>query len=166
MKIRTSFSILFLAILLSGCDAGGAQSEFREAASLPPNGFFRTDDGVNPIGGDDDPDDWRTAPVYSGKFLVTRRAYPNPAALQEVVTIEVRVTGFNVIPGGIRLVGYTETGRRVVLGYDPSATSDGAYAFTFFGGDLTDSGQSGLRRVILFDGQSQPLSYGDIYVGD
>lgn len=164
--IRISLPIFAAIFFLSGCDAGEAQQSFRDAASLPPNGIFRTVDGVNALGGENDPDDWRTAPLYAGKFLVSRRAFPNPANISDVVTIEVRVTGFNVIPGGIRVVGYTENNRRIVLGVDQSAASDGVYAFTFFGGDLNDTSGSGLRRIIIFDGQSQPLSYGDILLGD
>ncbi|MDX1438796.1 MAG: hypothetical protein R3284_02730 [Rubricoccaceae bacterium] len=164
--IRIVFMFSLVTLLISGCDAGDAQREFQEAAALPPSGIFRTMDGVNAIDGENDPDDWRTAPVYAGRFLVSRRAYPNPAGISDVVTIEVRVTGFNVVPGGIRVVGYTENNRRVVLEEDLTATSDGVYAFTFFGGDLIGSSPTGLRRIIIFDGQFGVMSYGDLQLTD
>lgn len=161
--IRTLL-IAILALTLSACDALDAQVTFREEASFFPANIFRTDDGVNPIGDEDDADDWRTAPLYAGKFLVTQRAHPNPASRDEVVSIVVRISGFNVLPGGLRLVARSGDGRRETIAILPEATTDGSYSVEFFPGESLLLGQPGLYRLILFDSRSEPVTYGDLLV--
>ncbi|HYE96682.1 MAG TPA: hypothetical protein VD962_10770 [Rubricoccaceae bacterium] len=157
--------IALIALVAAGCDQLDAQAEFRAAAARAPEGITRTQDGVTVEGGEQDNDDWRTAPLFSGRAAITRWVYPNPAPLNQAVSLQLRVFGFDAIPGGVRLVGYTESGRRVVLEDDPTAVSDGFYDYTFFPAELVDGTASGLRRVILFDRfRSEPISYGDIRI--
>ena len=135
-----------------------------EAAGRAPSGIFRTDDGVNPIGDENDPDDWRTAPVYAGSFLVLQRAHPNPARPDEAVALVFRIATFNAFPGGLRLVAFAPDGRRQHIASLPEATTAGTYDIQFYPGEVPFLAQGGLFRLILFDANSEPVTYGDLLV--
>lgn len=162
-------ALLALALGAGGCDAFDEQQAFREAAFGVPNGIFRTTDGENALNGEADPDDWRSAPLYGPasdpSIVVTRRASPNPAPREETVLISVRVTGFGGVPGGLRLVGFVPGRPLVELARTSGAVSNGPYNFEFSAGLLlTSTGEGGLRRVVLLDGQGEPVTYGDVLV--
>ncbi len=164
-------ALLFsVAGFAAGCDALDAQQDFRESAFGLPAGIFRTDDGSNALNGEDDPDDWRSSPAYGPaadpSIVVTVRAYPNPARPEETVRLAVSVIGFGGVPGGLRLLAYPAagTGRPVLLGERTGTLSDGSYGFEFFGGLLAPTGGGVLRRVVLLDGQGEPVTYGDVRI--
>src|SRR5690606_40269367 len=99
--IRTALAaaLLLSALALGGCDAFEAQDAFEDDASEPPSGIFRTDDGVTPLGGENDPDDWRTAPLYATSlFSVTLRPFPNPVSFSGGETVTLQVTTGDAIP--------------------------------------------------------------------
>lgn len=146
-----------IAVLFLGCDSQGQQDEFAEDASGPPNGFVRTEDGGEII--EDDPDDWRTAPVYAGKISV-RPAYPNPADVEDVVTVSFNVTAFGAVRAPLRLEVLRDRGLFVLESID-AAGDPGAYAFTFSAALL---GRTGLHRLYVFDGGGEIVSYGDVMV--
>jgi hypothetical protein len=154
-----------LALLLPACDALDAQAEFEDAAFFPPQGIFRTTDGVNAIGGENDPDDWRTAPIYGTRFLVTKRAFPNPASVSsEFVTIEVSVDGINAIPGGLQLVVNPGTPQRRVVATAPEATSTGFYFLSFSPSSIPGVQSGDLVRLVMFDGRGSVVTYGDLLI--
>ena len=151
-----------ISLTLAACDSLDAQADYRADAAAAPAGFTRTVDGITLI--EDDPDDWRTAPraVTSG-FRVSVRAFPNPADPQDAVNIGVSLTG--ELPGGLRLVGRTTSGRLIELDEQPEASQPGTYFFQFVPAVLLEGASGGLRRVILFERQtSEPVTYGDVLI--
>jgi len=161
--IRSLPLVLLIGLVgVSGCDSAEQQSRFVEEASQPPSGIAQTDDQGNVI--QDDPDDWRTSPLYATRFAVLQIPFPNPTRAGESMSFSFRVYGFNVIPGGVYLVGFTNTGRRVVLATEPGASSDGVFFLTFTPSVLYEGTFGGLRRVFLFDGRSELITYGDVQV--
>lgn len=157
MRIRTLICLIAALGLFAACDSQGQQDEFAEDASAMPEGFVRTEDGTEITS--EDLDDWRTSPVYAGKISV-RPAYPNPAAVEDFVTIPFSVTAFGAVRAPIRLETIRD-GRLVRLEALDRAGDPGAYAFTFSAARL---GRTGLHRVFLFDGGGEIVSYGDIMV--
>lgn len=154
---RNLLLVLVALVLQAGCDSQGQQDEFADDASAPPNGFVRTEDGSEIIS--DDLDDWRTAPVYAGKVSI-RPAFPNPAAVDDFITVPFSVTAFGSVRAPLRLEVLRD-GRLVRLDEVDRAGDPGSYAFTF---SAASFGRTGLHRVYVFDGGGEIVSYGDVMV--
>ena len=163
--IRTSAALAFglIALLGSGCDGGVAQDEFELDAAQTPSGIFRTLDGTTALNGDDDPDDWRIAPIYATSAFVSARAFPNPALLTDQVVILITSISFDAGFGELRAVGFTETGRRVVLDVVQGANGEGTFTIAFPAALLVDA-RPGIRRIFVFDARSRLVTYGDLLV--
>jgi hypothetical protein len=168
MMIRTILLLLALLLpaTLAGCDSIDAQRTFEDEASRVPEGITRMDVDGNLISADES--DWRTSPAYRGLFAITVPAYPNPARLDQFMTIQFRVTGFDTLPGGLYLRGFTDTGRAIILDERRDATSSGIYWFTFSPSLLRDTGNPDvgprIYRVFIFDARQTLVSYGDIQI--
>ncbi len=147
-----------IGLMYVGCDSYRAQDDFAAEASRPPEGFTRTENGIDVES--DDPDDWRTAPLFAGKVRVDP-AFPNPAG-DVVVTVPFSVLDFDAVRGGLVLyVRSNVNGSLTRLDQAPEATQPGAYVFTFPAPVL---GSSGLHRLYVVDGASEIVSYGDLMV--
>jgi len=167
MTTRIPLLACFLLVsVLAACDSQEAQREFEDDANMPPNGIVVTDENGTIV--NDDPDDWRTAPSFAG-VVRFEPAYANPTA-GDLITIPVIVQQFNVLPGGLELRGFDETGRLVSLDILPQANNPGAYTFVFSPSQFSVTGDlaaaRGLHRVFVFGilGSSEVISYGDILV--
>lgn len=148
--------MLAVGLLLAvGCDTQNLQRDFAEEAALPPRGFTETLDGRTFVS--EDPDDWRTAPVYAGVVRVDP-AYPNPAT-GGTVTINLSVTVSNAVRSPLVLRANDPAGRFLRLDEVRNVGSPGFYAFTFNPAML---GQSRLVRLYVFDGAGEIVSYGDL----
>ena len=162
--IRTTLAVFLAALSLSGCDANNAQGDFRIAAGAVPSGIFRTVDGMTPLNGENDPDDWRTAPIYvTSGFRVNRRAAPNPVQISGSGTVTIEVVTDARIPGGLQLVARDGFGSRTVL--TPFIDIlDGFTLFTFFPSEIVGAQAGDLWRLVLFDSRGEPVTYGDLQI--
>ena len=163
--IRTAVSAFLVALSLSGCDANNAQADFRIAAGAAPSGIFRTVDGVTPLNGENDPDDWRTAPIYaSSGFLVVQRASPNPARLSVPDVVQIVVHTDSRIPGGLQVVARDGSNERFVLTPFVDLPGAGNYVITFFASEILGAQAGDLWRLVLFDSRGEPVTYGDLQI--
>ena len=147
------------AILLGSCDAQGAQDDFVTEAGVPASGITKILDET--FGGticSEDPDDWRTSPVYNGIVLVERGATPNPAS-SALVTINIRVLQFDRVRGSLSLRSFGNGNTFIFLDTILDASSPGDYVFQFNSSLLSENG---LHRVFIFDGVGELVSYGDV----
>ena len=149
--------LLGLLLLALGCDAGSVQEEqeqFRLAALSEPSGITETDSDGALIS--EDPDDWRTAPLYRSRFFFAFAPYPNPAGAAESVQFAASFTG-----GAAGLVPYRINARGdLVRIQGVVGTTDGsAPLFSFPAGQL---GEPRLHRVVLLDATGQIVTYGDV----
>lgn len=150
------------ALLLSGCNTRGEQSEFVAQALQPPDGITETDENGSVIGSED-PDDWRTAPLYAGRVVV-EPAFPNPVAFGEQVTVGVTLLGFDGVPRGVRIDALRSDGQQLFeITRRPEVDQDGFFPIRF---NLSAAvGEAGLVRLILFDiGRNEVISYGDVQI--
>lgn len=154
-RCRSCVPLLVLALIAGACDTQGRQDEFAEGASRPPSGFVRTDADGKILS--DDPDDWRTAPLFVGKVRIDP-AYPNPSS-GGFVTISFAVLDFNAVRGGLFLRAFDDNRRFIRLDEAPEATQPGSYVFSFSPALL---GRTGLHRLYVFDGFNEIVSYGDL----
>jgi len=161
-----SLGVFAVALTLGSCDTLQQQNDFRIAALAPPSGFTRTDEAGNTLG-TADPDDWRIAPIYGPAATTSidvRPLYPNPTNGSAVtLVINVRTGG---VVGGLRVDGYREREgqlpARFTLAFEADARP-GLYAITLIPAQepaFTLGG--GLRRIVVYDGQNDVVTYGDL----
>ena len=151
--------VLCIAAIGIGCDNQGAQEDFIAEASADPAGITRILD--NDFGGticSEDPDDWRTSPVYASVLLIERPAFPNPATGASDGTIILRVLQFDRVRGGFVLSTFGNGNLPVELGRIPDASSPGEYALQFSPSLLAENR---LHRLYIFDSIGELVSYGD-----
>ncbi len=143
-----------------GCDTQARQDEFADQAGRAPDGYTETTLDAETLV--EDPDDWRTSPLYRGRVTVDP-AFPNPVSVTNV-TIPLTIIGFDAVQGGrLTLRAYGADGRTLIsLTPEPLILSGpGGYEFEFSPGLLTTKG---LHRVFIFDAAGEIVSYGDVMV--
>ena len=168
MKLRAALTFFSLLVLiLGGCNNNDAQREFEREAYQNPNGITETDfhGNVN----SEDPDDWRVSPLYTGLVTIDPPLFPNPVPYGTIANLNVYLNG-------------TTTTSYLELGYlDPRSTSGRAWvqiqiidnttdlsvnAFQInpaqFGSDVSTA--RGTYRLIVFDGNQEMITYGDITI--
>ena len=151
--------LILFSILAIGCDNQGAQNDFIDEASLEPSGITKI--LANDFGGTicaEDPDDWRTSPVYTGIILIERPAFPNPGTGSSEGTIILRVLQFDRVRGGFVLSAFGSGNLPIELGRIPDASSPGEYALQFSPSLLSENR---LHRLYIFDSIGELVSYGD-----
>lgn len=153
LKIRL---VLVAAVLATGCDSGALQDKFAEEASRPPSGYTVTD--RNGAVTNEDPDDWRTSPVYTGKVRV-EPAFPNPTT-GESITVTVSILEFDGVRGGLYLRARQPNGNLLLLD-TVQDDAPGTYLLSFSPATIA---RSGLVRVFLFDSAGEIVSYGDVLI--
>jgi len=154
--------LFVVAVLLVGCNTQAEQSEFTARALQAADGFTATDENGNVVGAED-PDDWRTAPLYGGRVVV-EPAFPNPVAVGGQVTVGVTLLGFDGVPRGIRIDALRSDGQQLIeVASRPEITQDGFYPIQF---NLSAAvGEEGLVRLVLFDmSRGEVVSYGDVMI--
>ena len=162
------FGVVLLACLLPlalvGCDAVGGQAEFEDAAFSTPLGITRTNTDGSIV--ENDPDDWRISPLYSFSVFGLSPLTPNPVSLSEqFASLQIRIDGSNAVPGGLQLVANPGTPQRRTVATDPNAISSGIYILTFSPSVIPGIQPGDLVRLILYDGQGNIVSYGDMLIG-
>lgn len=150
---------------LSACDTFNEQRDFSSDASRPPDGITRTEESSEVV--DEDPDDWRTSPLYRGVVRV-EPAYPNPVTSDlQRVTVPFWITDFDAITGNLTLRGYTDKQRFIALDRR-EVTGPGSYQFDFSPSWLSSAGNldavEGLHRLFIFDARGEIVSYGDLRI--
>jgi hypothetical protein len=165
MRGKSLVSVFLLA--LAGCDGGAGQQTFRELALAPPSGYTRTDDQGAVLS--TDPADWQVSPLYgptSSVWVTVQPAYPNPVAPDGIATLVLNVRTGAVV-GGVTAIGYVERAGQLPDSY---VLDDVADARGFVTMALIPASQpaflqgGGLRRIVVFDGQGEPVTYGDLLI--
>jgi hypothetical protein len=163
--------ILLLLILLTtvfflSCSSSDEQREFERQAMQPPSGYTQTD-ASGTITGSIDRDDWRIAPFFEGRVSSIEPAYPNPVQSTERVYIELNiflqsVNGIQVfeIENGSFLPDALYEDLNVELGMQSIIT----FPANQLGRFETVESITGLKRILIFDGNNNLISYGDIMV--
>lgn len=171
-RFRSSFPMLVLGLILislftwNGCSSDDDEQRlFERKAFQEPSGITRT----NSSGAiqSEDSEDWRVSPFYAGLVQVDP-AYPNPTFVTDRVNIHVTVNSIDVIRGLLVGVYDPAYGVRVIWSLYENPLPVGLEVIQLntmqFGRFNTIESARGLHRVILFDGNENVLSYGDILV--
>ncbi|MEX0722653.1 MAG: hypothetical protein WD357_10750 [Gracilimonas sp.] len=167
MSKFTSFFVIAFALLLTvSCTRNDAQREFEQEAYRSPDGYTETAQNNGEVLSND-PDDWRTSPLFQG-LIIVKPPYPNPVTTNQPVWFEIGVTGVNSI-NGLQVFTRLDNGEFISLFENFETLQPGDFPpFQInpieFGMNGTPEGARGLNRIYIFNANSQLISYGDILV--
>jgi hypothetical protein len=159
--------IFLLTALLFSCSGSDDQREFERQAMQQPSGFTHTD-ASGAVTGSVDRDDWRIAPFFQG-LVEIEPAYPNPVLTTEQIRLEITVTGIESVRG-LQISAILDGGYYQPIYTDhTSPLNPGLKVVQFSPLDLSrfdddSDGARGLKRILIFDGNNNLISYGDIMV--
>lgn len=161
------FRLLLLILVcpvMANCSGNEDQRDFEREALSTPSGYTQTD-GSGAVTGQTDSNDWRVAPFFQG-LVEIRPAYPNPVQTTENVSIDIVVTGVESV-NGYEVVVWFETGSiKTVHGFTPLHPGENRATISAIELGMVNTPESavGLKRVLIFDGRDNLISYGDILV--
>ncbi len=173
-KIQILFILLFFGgcLLIAGCSKSNDQRDFEnQAISAQPEGITRTNANGDVL--DPDEDDWRISPFYAGLIRIEVPAYPNPVAYNSSnLRIDLFLTPNIEKANEIEVYAFKLPGQNNIYGpldviQDLSSLSSlvtinltGELVANSSGG----SQASGIYRILIYDGRSNLISYGDVEV--
>nr|BCX01100.1 MAG: hypothetical protein KatS3mg041_1146 [Bacteroidota bacterium] len=138
-----------------------AQERFTRQAWEEARGFTRTDASGRVL--EEDPEDWRTAPIVAG-LLLFHPPYPNPTRGEDLF-LPVEVLAFERFPTSIEGWARDLEGRPVRL-FRRELEGPGVYTVRFSLALLSPNRNwnslRGLHRIRVLDLQGQVLTYGDV----
>lgn len=161
---RTWLSLsLILSVFLVQCSGSDDQREFEREAMQESNEITETD-GSGALAGEHDPDDWRIAPFFQGLVDIDP-AFPNPVLTNEDVFIHVEIPGVASVSRLEALVRFEDGwfGELEVVD-DPSTLTVLRFSAIRLGRNQNPESALGLKRILIFDGNGNIISYGDIRV--
>jgi hypothetical protein len=151
-------------VLTTSCTRNDAQRDFEQDAYTAPANYTETtlQGAIQNV----DEDDWRTSPLYQGLIDIVP-AYPNPVATNQSIKLEIEITGLNSVNGVEILTRYPDNSF-YQLEFRSGTLPPGIATFFInpleLGVDGSPEAARGLKRIFLFDGSNQMISYGDIMV--
>jgi len=157
--------ILFLSFFILACSRDSDQEDFERQAFSTPENITRTSAAGEVI--QNDPDDWRIAPMFQGFVDIIQPPFPNPSSGQRF-TLEILITGLESI-FGVEVYTRNAFGRPVLIYTDtrrplPPGIMDINIEPAWLSTNGTYSGAIGLHRIFIYDGSGNMISYGDLEV--
>lgn len=158
------FSLLFIALFISGCNNNDAQDAFeREAYGLVEN-ITETDFQGNILSVD--ADDWRISPVYTGLATI-EPVFPNPLPYGSARQGELILQMKGGLSSSFVELGYLDFNNRwTQIDFQENIIEFSANTFRVstevFGS--TPELARGIYRLLLFDGNQRIITYGDIMI--
>ena len=162
-----NYCVLFvvLCMVLSCSDNEEQQNFEQEAFNSVVENFTETSPDGDII--NEDPDDWRISPFFSGLIRV-EPAYPNPVLSSGRITIQIQVSAIESM-NGAQILTFDEQENLKTIALDtriPLPT--GFTEFRIDPIEFTNTGvranAKGLHRIFIFDLNDNFLTYGDIKV--
>lgn len=175
----TNFSLyiffFFLTfLLLGGCSKSDDQRKFENRALSEPDGITETDDG-NAVDENIDPDDWQISPMYQGLITIGTTGdkeypHPNPLAFNQELTINIYIRTIETLNRiEIRTFEFPSQENFPLATVRENISSPTLESFTLSGslisGSTGGSQAAGLYRILIYDGQQNLITYGDVRIG-
>src|SRR6056297_629467 len=157
--------LLLFLIFITGCSQNDAQREFEEQAFTFDDMITQTNGSGQVIDENEDPDDWRTAPFFSGLVFVDP-IFPNPVLTNDRLTLNILITGNDAV-SGLRIYSYPGFSRpRVVYDDVRRPLPPGTISVSLNPLDLTPTPESarGTYRIVVLDANENVISYGDVRI--
>ena len=160
-----------IGILFSGCSKSNDQREFENQALQEPQGFTET--GPNGDIENTDPDDWRVGPMYRGLVSIgtpdKQPPYPNPLAFNQDLTVNIYIRSIETL-NRIEVFSFQLPSQpNATIAVRDDLSSPTLETFTLSGqlisGSTGGSQAEGLYRILIYDGQQNLITYGDVKIG-
>ena len=157
--------------LLVGCSKSNDQREFENQALQQPQGFTETGPNGDII--NTDPDDWRVGPMYRGLVSIgtpdNQPPYPNPLAFNQDLTINIYIRSIETL-SRLEIYSFRQPSQtNAAIAVRDNLSSPTLETFTLGGalisGSTGGSQAEGLYRILIYDGQQNLITYGDIKIG-
>lgn len=168
--LKYSLILLFVGFLAADCSKSNDQRDFENQALSEPRGFTQTSaDGTV---GDTDPDDWRISPMYRGLISIgtpdDQPPYPNPLPFNQNLTINLYIRSIETL-NRIEVYAFefpSEANAPIAVREDISSPTLETLTLSgqLISGSSGGSGAAGLYRILIYDGQQNVITYGDIRV--
>ena len=156
--------ILCILLLTASCTRNNAQRDFEQDAYMEPAGYTSAESPTELTSVDED--DWRTSLLFQGLVKVYP-AYPNPVSTNEQFFLEIESLFTNSI-NGIEIVVRYPNNRPFPIYQELETEINGLKTILLdpleLGMDRSPEAARGLKRIFIFDGNGQMISYGDIMV--
>jgi|AntRauTorcE11898_2_1112593.scaffolds.fasta_scaffold24530_2 hypothetical protein len=167
MQKRNLFTLLFISVfIMFSCGENPDQTEFEKEAHAQPSGYSQTDDRGNIV--NDDPDDWRIAPRFSGDIEFSLPPYPNPSVTQ-TIRFEMLIGGLNSIYGASIYVRRTNGTYKILRSNRQAPLPTGLIQFNIDPLELSQDFElyqiDNLYRIFIYDNNENLITYGDIKIG-
>lgn len=166
-------AFLILGGMLASCSKSNDQRQFEEQARSQPQGITETD--AQGQVANTDPDDWRISPMYRGLVFIgdgisgSQPPYPNPMQYNQRLDLSIYVSNTETldrieiysfeIPSQLNGPIYTESDIS-----SPQLVSPTNLSGEFISSSSGGSQASGLYRLLIYDGQQNLITYGDIRI--
>lgn len=167
------FFLLFTGCLvLAGCSKSDDQREFENQAHSEPEGITET--GSNGNIENTDPDDWQISPMYRGLITIgtpdEQPPYPNPLSFNTELTIEIYIRTIETLNRiEVNSFELPDQANSPIITVRENISSPTLETIILSGqqisGSTGGSQASGLYRVLIWDGQQNLITYGDIQIG-
>lgn len=163
---RTIMWLLLAFVSLNNCSNNQEQQNFeQEAFSSVIQNFTQTAPDGDII--EEDPDDWRISPFFSGLIRVNP-AFPNPVLSSGRFTIQIQVSAIESM-NGAQILTFDEQRNLKTIALDTRAPLPAGFTeFRIDPIEFTSTGvranAKGLHRIFIFDLNDNLLTYGDIKV--
>jgi hypothetical protein len=159
-------------LLLTSCSKSDDQRDFENHALSEPEGITETNSNGDVI--NTDPDDWRISPMYQGLISIgtpdNQPPYPNPFSFNQELIINIYIRSIETLS---RIEVYSfefpseANSSAITIREDISSphletiTLSGQLISGYSGG----SQAAGLYRILIYDGQQNLITYGDVQIG-
>jgi hypothetical protein len=165
MAFQRLLLLSLITLFVLSCDRDSDQEQFEREAFAQPNNFTQTNANAEIIRLD--PDDWRIGPMFQGLVEMNAPAYPNPSSGTRF-TVELLVTGLESV-FGLEIYTRDDFGRPYLIYTDnrrplPPGIVDIYLEPVWFSPNRLYSTAIGLRRVFIYDGNGNLITYGDLKI--
>lgn len=172
----TSYSLLFILwgfLAIAGCSKSDAQRKFENEALTTPKGITKTDANGNISDTTTDPDDWRISPMYKGLISIglpgdNQPPYPNPVNYNSSFTVQLSFNTTDPVNAiDIRSFRYPSDNQFLQIQYIQQDELSTFNTFTIQAKNVAigqGSSASGLYRLLIYDGNQNLITYGDIKI--
>lgn len=176
----TNFSLyiftFFLAVLsLVSCSKSDDQREFENRAISEPEGITETNSNGDVVNDNIDHDDWQISPMYQGLITIgttgdVEYPHPNPLPFNLDLTINLYIRTVETLNRiEIRTFEFPSQDSFPIRTVRDNISSPTLENFTLSGslisGSTGSSQAAGLYRILIYDGQQNLITYGDVRIG-